>query len=210
MSKYDDEFKDIRTGVPPENTNQKASINFVFLFAAVGIIFFLVIILFQDAISSQGKYLVENGYVPQQIIVNGILALLVGSIQAWIFRARIKSRGYIFVGFSLLGGLLAGFVGGTIINSGINGSFVIGLINGSIAGGFSSLAQNRIMGNNRYGMNWFVYSVISWAIIFSIGWVIGWDAVSMVRIASAGGFLVIASGIGLAIFLYNNPKVEFS
>ena len=210
MSKYDDEFKDVKKGVPSGNATQKASINFVVLFTAVGVILALVILLFQDTIMSEGRNLAKNGYVPEQIITNGVLALLVGSLQALIFKARIKTRGYLFVGFSVLGGVIAGLIAGFLINSGLNLPVVIGLITGAIAGGFSSLSQNKVMSNKKYGTNWFVYSAISWAIIFAVGWIIAWQAVDIIRLAVAGGFLMIASGISLAIFLNNTPQLEFS
>lgn len=210
MSRYDDEFNKVKKGLPEENTQQKARLNYLLIFTIVGVVFALVILIFQDTISTVGINLSQNGRVPEQIIINGILALLVGSIQAWIFKARIKARGYIFVGFSLMGGVIAGLIGGLLINSGVNEPIVIGLVTGAIAGGFSSLSQNKVMGNNKYGTNWFIYSAISWAIIFAIGWTIGWNTADAIKLATSGGFLVIASGVSLAIFLNNTPQIEFS
>lgn len=210
MPKYDDEFQNVKKGVPTENSTQKASINFVVLFIVGGIIFAIGILLLQDTIISQGTELVKNGFVPQQIIINGIFALLVGSIQAWVFKEKIKSRGYYFIGFSLLGRGVAGLIGGLLMNSGLNEPFVIGLINGAIAGGISSSFQNKVMENNRYSTNWLIYSSVSWTIIFAITWTIGWQTTNALELATAGGFLIIASGVSLAIFLNNTPQIEFS
>lgn len=210
MSKYDDEFKDVKKGVPPPDATQKASVNFVVIFAFVGIAFAILILLFQDAIHNEGRRLSQYGYVPEQMIINGILALLVGSVQAWIFKTKIKSRAYVFIAFSTIGGVVAGIVSGSLIDSGILAPLVIGGINGLIAGGISSLSQNQVMRNEKNGSRWFFYSSISWAIIFSIGWLIGWMPGSGMALAFAIIFIMLTSGISLAIFLNNTPQIEFS
>lgn len=212
MSKYDDdEFKNIKTGVPSGNATQKASVSFLTIFTVVGVIFAVVILIFQDSIISIGFSMSsQNGQVLKQIIINSVIALLIGSIQAWIFKARIAARVNIFIGFSLLGGVIAGLIGGLLIDAGVTNSFVVGAITGALVGGISSLTQNGVMGNKKYGTQWFIYSTTSWAVIFSIGWTIGWDSYSALSIASAAGFLLIASGVSLVIFLNIAPQIEFS
>ena len=86
MSKYDDEFKNVKKGLPSQNTSEKATFNFVILFVVVGIMVAIALALFHSAINSEGVVLVSYGlgYVPEQVIMNALLALLVGSIQAWI------------------------------------------------------------------------------------------------------------------------------
>jgi hypothetical protein len=136
--------------------------------------------------------------------------LLIGSLQAWIFKAKIKSRLYVFISFSLLGGLIGGLIGGALFNSGLRISILIGGVNGVLAGGISSFAQNRLMGNKKYGVRWFLFNAVSWAIIFSIAWTIGWNPYNLILTALAGGFLIIASGISLVVFLRKTPQIEFS
>lgn len=211
MSKYDDEFKNVKKGLPEENTQQKASINFVLLFTIVGVVFALIIFLFQDTIFSQGGKLNQTGSkIPEQVIINGVFALLVGGVQAWIFKARIKSRAHIFIIFSIVGGLIGGVIGGLLLNAGINDPIVIGMANGALAGGISSGGQNMVMKNKNQGTRWLVYSIVSWGIIFSIGWIIGWRPESGTEMAMATIFLLAASGISLAVFLNNTPQIEFS
>lgn len=211
MSRYDDEFKKVKKGLPEENTQQKVSIKYLLIFTIVGVVFALVILLFQDTISSLGNRLSQSGNnIPEQVIINGILALFVGSVQAWIFKDRIISRTQLFIAFSIVGGVIAGLVGGLLINAGINIPILIGMINGAIAGGISSGGQNRVMQNQKYGLRWLFFSIVSWAAIFSIGWIIGWKPESGTDLALAAIFLMIASGISLAIFLNNTPQIEFS
>lgn len=210
MSKYDDEFKDVKKGVPPTNDNQKSSVNFVMAFTVVGILFGVLILLFQNTIQSEGERLAQYGYVPESMVVNIILALLVGSVQAWIFKARIKSRVHIFIVFSAIGGIVAGILSGIMMNLGILIPFIIGGFNGMIAGGISSLNQNKVMKNEKHGASWFLYSLISWTVIFSIGWPIGWRAESGIALALAIVFIMVASGISLALFLNKTPQIEFS
>jgi hypothetical protein len=88
-------------------------------------------------------------------------------------------------------------------------SFIVGAINGVLAGGISSLAQNKLMGNKKYGTRWFIYNSVSWAVIYSIAWAIAWDPDTL-TLAIAGGFLMVASGVSLILFLRRTPQIEFS
>ena len=116
----------------------------------------------------------------------------------------------IFIAFSIVGGLIAGLIGGLLLNAGIDSPIVIGMTNGALAGGISSGGQNVVMKNKKQGTNWLVYSTVSWAIIFSIGWIIGWRPESGTQMALAAIFLLIASGVSIAIFLNSTPQIEFS
>lgn len=208
MPKYDD--VKANEGLPPEDTAQKASFGFIGLFVGAGIILAILIFVFQDVIRSGGHALAQLGYAPEQVIMNSLLAIVVGGIQAWIFKDRIKARIPLFVSFSLLGGFIAGLVGGSLMSAGLLQPFVVGFINGAISGGISSYSQNRVMKNSKYAQQWFLYNLISWAVIFSIGWGIGWRPSNMVALAIAALFLVIASGVSLVVFLNRNPQIEFS
>lgn len=203
MPKYDDKAQD---GLPPEDTQQKASYSFIGLFAVVGVLLAILILLFQNL----GEELSWLGIVPTQVVINCLVAGLIGGLQAWIFRDHIKSRLVLFIGFSLLGGLVAGLIGGSLISGGIREPLIIGFISGAITGGISSSSQNRVMKNTRYAQQWFFYNLVSWAVIFSIGWFIGWSPYNFVALAFAAVFLLIATGIGLVVFLNRIPQIEFS
>jgi hypothetical protein len=206
MPTEDDEFKDVQKGLPAENTAQRSSAKFVSLFVIGGIIIAGVIFLFGGLLSG----ILGSGLMLPQILMTGAISLLLGALQAWIFRSKIKSRLHIFIAVSLLGGLVGGFAGGLFLESGLNISFLIGAINGLLAGGISSLAQNRLMGNKKYGQGWFLYNAISWAIIFAVAWIIGWSPMNIALVALAAGFLMVASGISLVAFLRRTPQIEFS
>jgi hypothetical protein len=105
---------------------------------------------------------------------------------------------------------VGGFVGGFLLNLGLNVAPLIGAINGLLAGGISSLAQNSLMGNKKYGVHWFLYNSISWASLFAIAWLIGWSPMNTILVAVAAAFLMVASGISLVFFLRNTPQIEFS
>jgi hypothetical protein len=208
MSKNDDEFKDVVRGLPSDNTTQKSIIKFAAIFLTGGIIITILVILFGDSL----RYMfTDDDIILLQILMNGSISLLIGILQAWIFKTRIKSRLYAFIFFSLLGGVIGGLIGGILINSGIDTPLMIGAVNGVLAGGISSLAQNKLMGNKKYGMRWFLYNTVSWGVIFSIAWTIAWEHdTDTLTLALTSGFLMIASGISLVAFLRNTPQIEFS
>ena len=205
MSDEEDEFKDVKKGLPPETTAQRASFKYVSLFTLAGVIIAVAILGVGQLVAGS-----LGGHLPAQIFITGMLALLVGSLQAMIFRSKIRSRLPTFIAFSLIGGIAGGFVGGFLMERGPVLSLVVGALNGFLAGAISSLAQNRLMGNIKYGGRWFLYNAISWAIIFAIGWRIGWQQGNFTNVAIAGAFIMIASGIGLVLFLRETPQIEFS
>ena len=206
MSINDDEFKDVQKGLPAQNTAQQSSAKFMSLFVVGGIIIASVLFLFGGILQT----FLGSGQIVPQILMTGAISLLLGALQAWIFRSKIKSRLYVFIIVSLLGGLVGGFVGGLLLDSGLEVSFLIGAINGLLAGGLSSLAQNKLMGNKKYGVRWFLYNSISWAFIFAIAWIIGWSPMNIALVALAAAFLMVASGISLVAFLRRTPQIEFS
>jgi len=206
MSYEDDEFKDVEKGLPSANTAQKSGAKFISLFVVVGIIIAGAVLLFGGTL----QMFLGSGRIVPQILMTGAISLFLGSLQAWIFKSKIKSRLYVFIVVSLLGGLVGGFVGGLILNSGLDSAVIIGAINGLLAGGISSLAQNSLMGNKKYGARWFLYNTISWAFLFAIAWLIGWSPMNTILVALAAGFLMVASGISLVLFLRRTPQIEFS
>ena len=106
----DDEFKDVESGLPTENTAQKSSIKFLLIFLVGGILISFVISQFADTFEG----VMGTGRIVPQILITGVVALLLGSLQAWVFRSKIKSRLSIFIFVSLLGGVIGGLVGGHV------------------------------------------------------------------------------------------------
>lgn len=206
MSDEDDEFKDVKKGLPSAATAGRASFMYVALFTIVGIIIAVAVLIVGKLTAN-----LLQSRLTAQVLMMGLLALLVGILQSTIFRSKIRSRLPTFFGFSLLGGVVGGLVGGSLMEGDFLKPLVIGAINGFLAGAISSAAQNRLMGNTKYGGRWFFYNAVSWAIIFAIGWLIGWQQSSdFTNVAIAGAFIMIASGISLVVFLRGTPQIEFS
>lgn len=212
MSSHDDdEFKDVIKGLPSNDTAQKSSIKFASIFLVGAVIITVLIILFGE--EYMDMFDADNS-IPPQIIMNGSISLLIASLQAWIFKSKLKSR-IAFVAFALLGGVIGGIAGGYFINrdfllgNDTMRSLTVGAINGALAGGLSSLAQNKVMGNRENGIRWFLYNLISWTVIDMIAWRIAWTP-NIQTLALAGGFILAVSGMGLVIFLRKTPQIEFS
>jgi hypothetical protein len=206
MLNDDDEFKDVEKGLPIANMAQKSSVKFLLIFLIGGII----ITFFISQFAGMLEGLMGSGRIVPQILMTGSISLLLGSLQAWVFKSKIRSRLNVFIAVSLLGGAVGGLVGGLLLDSGLEVPIMIGAVNGLLAGGISSLAQNKLMSNKKYGLRWFLYNSVSWAFIFAIAWLIGWSPMNTTLIALAGGFLMVASGISLVTFLRKTPQIEFS
>ena len=210
MSMDDDDFGDVQKGLPAEDTAQKSSMKFLVIFLVSAVIIILVVLQLGNTIGGFMDQFSGLGKVPGQMLLNGSVSLLLGVIQALIFRSKIRSRLSLFIFFSLLGGIVGGVLGGLLLNAGLYVQPIIGAVNGLLAGGISSLAQNRLMSNKEYGFRWFSYNAISWAVIFAIAWAIGSDPTNLALVAVAGAFLMVASGISLVAFLRRTPQIEFS
>ncbi len=210
MSNYSSKPSGMKDGLPPPR-KAAASFNFLLLFIVVAIIFAVAIVILQSFIVESGAALQQSGLnrIPEQTIMSGILAMLVGSVQAWILRSKIMSRIPLFVAFALLGGLVGGFFGGLVVNIGAQSPWLIGAIIGGISGVTSSLLQNSVMRNRRYSSRWLLYSTITWLVLFSIGWAIGWKPQDAVALALAAVLMIVGSGVGLALFLKQTPEIEF-
>jgi hypothetical protein len=199
----------VKAGLPPRRKSK--GFNYVLLFVVVGVVLALAIVVLQDLIMGSGAVLEKSdaGLVLQQVIMNAVLSLLVGSVHAWIFKARIKSRIPLFVIFALFGGVVGGVVGGIMIASGAVQPLLVGAVNGSVAGAVSSATQNSVMNNRRFASRWLTFSIVSWMVVFAIGWAIGWQPKAASALALAAAFLMIASGASLTFFLRQNPQLEF-
>lgn len=213
MSDHEDDFKDVEQGLPSTDTAQKSSIKILAMFLAGGVIIALIVFQLGDSIAEFMEDSFGSSFIPAQVLMTGLASLFLGSLQAWIFRSKIKARLPAFIGFSLLGGVAGGLVGGTLMNAGFTDSAtfgaIIGAVNGLLAGGISSSIQNRLMGTKKYGWRWFLYNTISWALIFAVAWYVAWVP-NPVTTAVAGGLLVVASGVSLTVFLRKTPQIEFS
>lgn len=171
-------------------------------------------------------------------IYSCLVSLGVGIIQVLRFRGQIKARQYVFLVISGLGGAFGGLTGGMlyyffmeIINP--NGSIysgnppffnsflwsleglIIGVVNGGIIGFSTSLLQNYLMNNSKYSLRWFIYNLLSWSCICSIGWALIMITEALIDFpflgdAVASIFIMVTHGFSFILFLKYSPQIEFS
>jgi F0F1-type ATP synthase assembly protein I len=209
-------------GPPPAKSTKG---KYLPIFILVGIFIFFLIISFGDTIDNWGHQLYNlSGSAFTQAASCSVLALLVGSVQAWVFRDHLGlSRRFPFILAAIIGGVVGGAIGGVTIDATkittatLNG-LLIGLLIGLSAGMISSLIQNSFMSTRgqsnksikKKNQNlWIIYSLLSWAIVWGVGWAISWSFTTRTMgIAIAACFMMVASGIALNFFL-NKSTIEF-
>jgi hypothetical protein len=91
----------------------------------------------------------------------------------------------------------------------LNSSYIAGGIIGSIGGSLSSLGQNLFMRSQGMQIKWFLFSLISWSVVWTVGTAISWSNQTIPGIAGAAALIIIASGAALSFFLHRYPEVEF-
>lgn len=182
------------------------------IFAGLGIVLLLLILISGNSITQIAYQLVpQSGMIIPHAISNGLLALLVGSVQAWIYRNNMRrSRVLQYILASVMGGVVGGIVAGGAANLGIvKDSLSTGALIGVLAGTISSLWQNVFMRSSSLRIKWLLFSMITWTIIWAIGMTISWSLGSTISMAVAGAFIMIGSGAALSLFLYKSPEIEF-
>jgi hypothetical protein len=143
------------------------------------------------------------GYSGQQSLGAGIIAALVATVQAWIFRQRLrKSKRWKFIAGAFAGGMAAGLVVGSIFPNGYAQVMLQGGLVGGIAGILSSLAQNTLLRHRESAMKWLLWNTASWCLIWAFAW-------NITSIAITIGVIVATTGIALALFLARSPEIEF-
>lgn len=167
-----------------------------------------------------------------------LISFMVGTIQIIIFSGRIKTRRFVYLLFLVIGGAAGGLIGSLLLHAlyilgwyphnvssfleklmasliwSIIG-FVVGIITGGIIGFTSSIMQNYIMKNTKYGIRWFLYNLISWSIIYSVGLAISLGLGVLIEFpfmgdAIASVIIMVSHGVSIVLFLNYSPQIEFS
>ncbi len=182
------------------------------IFALVGTILFLLILVFGNFIDQISRIFREqSGLLLGYMVTNSILGLLVGSVHAWIFRNNIRaSHVWLFISAAFLGGAIGGVITGFLTNLGyVTTSYMAGAIIGSIGGSLSSLGQNLFMRSQGQQIKWFLFSLLSWFVIWIIGTTISWTNQTVPGMAGTAALIILLSGVALSVFLHAYPEVEF-
>jgi hypothetical protein len=207
-SRSDDEKIHANKGIPPKRNDYQ----FVNLFIAVGIVA-AVFVLFGDTVlqsinerifSESSAFTISTG------ISATILSLMIGTLQAWLFRFDMQPENVAqFVLSSALGGLLGGVIAGLLRdNHIIESGLFVGTVTGIVGGASSSLIQNRMMRSEEAKAQWFYFSSISWAIVWGVGWSIAYSIPSTLGTALTTAVILIFSGLAL-VYMKKFARFEF-
>ncbi|MFN8637569.1 MAG: hypothetical protein U0893_27265 [Chloroflexota bacterium] len=182
---------------------------------AAGVVLFAVTRLFSADLNRLADLLLLGGALVFQPIRNAVLATILGLVQVWRLRDRLPGDHRLhFVLYATLGGLVGGFVGGLFGDQSIKPSnalvaATIGVTIGGIAGGLSAFLQGRQLPDFRRGARWLLFNLLSWAILWGSGYVLGALFGDTAGVAAASGFIVLGTGLALTGFLYLSPELEY-
>jgi hypothetical protein len=186
-------------------------LKFAGMVAVVGLLLAGVVFAFRDTIDSVSRQAWLSGSVAKQIVSDTTIALLVGAVETWIFRLKLKKgKKVTFLIATILGGLISGVVTGMLFDAKIvTNSFTLGLSNGLISGIMSALFQTLLLKGQNAGLKWVIFNALTWAVVWAVGWTISWGIGGIGGEAASIAFILIISGIVFSLFLYVSPEVEF-
>lgn len=194
------------------NSRDSLLIRIFMVFAGLGIAMFILILVFGSVILQIASELHrQSGLILPDAISNAVLGLLVGSVHSWIFRNNInRSRVALFILSATVGGIVGGLIVGSLTNSsGLDNPYMAGFLIGGIAGTVSSLGQNLFMQSRGLQSKWFLFNLISWSLIWTVGTQISWSATTATGLGAAATFIIVASGAAISLFLRYYPEIEF-
>jgi hypothetical protein len=243
------EFNDVRKGLP-NIKKPRFFIHFILIILHFGIGLILLIafilagilvgnidtsFLFAGLSSSTREIIYFFDIIFETSAYTALLALIVGMIQGFILKGKIKSRKQFFSLLSIAGGMCGGVVGGLVYyleflfladfgvsNMTANSAgfiwsiagLIMGVVSGITVGGVNSLLQNFVMNNSKHSSKWFFYNLISWSMVLGIGWALNLGvnriySLPFIGDAVASMFILVAHGIGIIAFLALSPQIEF-
>lgn len=184
-------------------------------FAITGAIAVAVLLMLGSSVESLKDATADIGYVAYYGLGSTGLALILGLLQAWVFKDRLRSsKRFLYVLITALGGFAGGSVVGVISNvslangGGFLAGYLAGAIIGAVGGSVASVGQNVFLGNHSASMKWFWFNAISWMVIWSIGW-FSTGIGGATGTALAAGIILILSGVTLQYLLKTSPEIEF-
>lgn len=208
---------DIIHGLPDRSEKSRLILRYILVFVGVGLLLAASILVFSNSIRSAEDTLYEtSGSAIIQMIGCGVLAILIGGIQAWALQGKIPSeKTPFFILFAAIGGCIAGIISGVILNNNpiqapltFMDGFTTGVIAGSIAGGISSLLQIWLFERNEKSLYWILLNLISWTVFWGLSWGLSWIINGIWGYAVASVLVLSASGGTLSIYL-NRVGIDF-
>jgi len=180
------------------------------LFIGAAVVLFILIMIFSYDLAMFGNSIWRSGgNVTLQALVSAALSAIIGAVQAWVFRLRMRPAvRWQFMLLTALGGLIGGILAGILMNSYVRFGW-IGFWTGATAGLISSLMQNWLLKGQRSGARWVFWNLFSWPIIWGLGYSISRSIGYTEGTATGSGFIVLAIGASLALFLRIFPDIEF-
>lgn len=208
---------DIKNGLPAQSEKSRLIRRYILVFVSAGLLLALCIVLFSNSIRSAEDTLYEMAGTSIVLMIGcGVLATLVGGIQAWVLQGKFPSdKTPFFILFAAIGGCVAGIISGMILNKNpiyapitFSDGFITGVIAGSIAGGISSFLQIWLFERNEKSLYWILLNVISWTIFWGISWGLSWMIYGILGYAVASLIVLSASGGTLSLYL-NRVGIDF-
>lgn len=180
------------------------------IFGGIGVLLLVAIFAFGGNITSLAMALyAAGGFVWYSAVGAGIVAAIVGLVEVWVFRGKMKSGSrWFFTGATALGGLVGGALGALLLGPDANGE-AGGLVIGGIAGFLGGLVQSRLLSSPGTEGKWIAWNTLSWAAIWFGGYLLDTMIEGVNGTAVTSAFIVIVTGIGLSWFLYRSPEIEF-
>lgn len=198
-------------------SRQRMIVGFFSIFLILAI---LTIVFFIAQESTLNRLMADSrevtGVVGEQVIASASLALVIGIVQAFIFRRTVRGiNRLLFVLITTVSGAVGGLLGGMIMKwlniplNAINGFFIGALIGGT-AGALASFGQNLFLRDQGSGFRWFLWNTFSWLMIWGIGWQISWlSGTTIIDNAIGAAFMILALGATLSFLLHISPSIEF-
>ena len=195
-------------------SRNKNILKFAGIFIVVGIVFAYLI--------AQNATILTNIYAAVKVygtavadgIGSGILALLIGLIELWIFQQRMpQNKKLIFVLLTAASGIIGGAIGGGLVDARVitvhQIGFVVGILSGALTS-FGYIFLMRTMGSN---YRWLIWNTAAWAISWYTGWTVGLFIESnnggWMGSAVSAGLITILLGVFLTLYIWLTPDFEF-
>ena len=180
--------------------------SFILVYTAVGALVLLLALVFEPQFDSIYQSFTQGSTIGREIIAGGGLALLIGALYTWAFRATMRTNMIWQIVLAtgaagMVGGLVSGVIyeqldtnpATTAIASAIGGA-----VAGALAGWIQATIRLRVTGARR--RQWMLLGALSWSVIWCVGLTIG-SAIDNRSIGDTIGWTIVLALNGAALAL---------